>query len=99
MTYFSCAWATQWQAKILVYEDVSGVYGDMRLPNIAVHQEGQHWHVRFLDFDWAGLAGQHRYHPFMNPEVIWPVSVCPFAVMLLEHDVTSLRMEFDQRVR
>ena len=31
----------------------TGAHGDMRLPNVAVHLEGQRWYVRFLD-----LVGQ-----------------------------------------
>lgn len=35
-----------------------GAHGDMRLPNVAVLFETNQWHVRFLDFDWAGLQGR-----------------------------------------
>ena len=78
-------------------------HADMQLPNIAVYLEGQHWHVKFLDFpahdfNRAGLAGQHRYPPFINLKIVWLVSICPCVVMLPEHDVTLLHMQFDQRV-
>lgn len=85
--------------KVMVHENILGAHGDMRLPNIAVRLEGQHWHVRFLDFDWAGLAGQQQYPLFMNPEIVWPVSVYPCAVMLPEHDVALLHMQFEQSVQ
>ena len=50
----------------------TGAHGDMRLPNVAVRLEGPQWHVRFLDFDSAGVAKEHTYPPFMNPETTWP---------------------------
>ena len=52
--------------------------------------------VRFLDFDWAGVAGEDTYPPFMNPEIAWPAGAQPFAVMLSKHDVALLQMQFDQ---
>ena len=67
----------------------------MRLPNVAVRQEGQQWHVRFWDFDWAGVSGEHKYPPFMNSEIKWPPGVHPYAVMAAEHDVALLQMECD----
>ena len=78
-------------------------HADMQLPNIAMYLEGQHWHVKFLDFpkhdfNWAGLAGQHTYPPFINPKIVWLVSICPCVVMLPEHDVTLLHMQIDQRM-
>lgn len=72
-----------------------GAHGDMRLPNVAVCLEGQQWHVRFLDFDWAGVAGEHTYPPFMNPEIKWPSGAHAYAVMLSEHDVALLQLQFD----
>lgn len=73
----------------------TGAHGDMRLPNVAVRLEGQQWHVRFLDFDWAGVAGKHMYPPFMNPEIKWPSGAHAYAVMLLEHDAALLQLQFD----
>ena len=73
----------------------TGAHGDVRLPNVAVRLEGQQWHVRFLDFDWAGVAGEHTYPPFMNPEIEWPSGAHAYAVMLSEHDVALLQLQFD----
>jgi len=72
-----------------------GVHGDMRLPNVAVHLEGQYWHVRFLDFDWAGVAREQTYPPFMNPDITWPPGAHAYAAMLPEHDAALLQMQFD----
>ena len=73
----------------------NGAHGDMRLPNVAVHLDGQQWHVRFLDFDWAGVAGEHTCPPFMNPKIKWPSGAHACAVMLSEHDATLLQLQFD----
>ncbi len=75
-----------------------GVHGDMRLPNVAVLLEDHQWHVKFLDFDWAGVAEKSTYPPFMNPKIAWPAGAQPFYVMLSKHDVKLLQMEFDQRL-
>ena len=72
-----------------------GVHGDMQLPNVAVHLEGQHWHVRFLDLAWAGLAREHTYPSFMNPDITWPPDAHAYAVMLPEHDAQLLQMHLD----
>ena len=77
----------------------TGAHGDMRLPNVAVHLEDQQWHVRFLDFDWAGVAKEHSYHPLMNPKVTWPLGAHAHAVMVLEHDATLLQMQLDQALQ
>ena len=62
-------------------------HGDARLPNVCVRQEGQQWRVRFVDFDWAGMAGVHRYPPFMNSIMQWPAGASPLGVMQQQHDV------------
>lgn len=75
-----------------------GAHGDMRLPNVAVLLEPNQWHTRFLDFDWAGVAGEDTYPAFMNPKISWPAGAQPFAVMQSKHDVALLQMQFDQRL-
>ena len=77
----------------------TGAHGDMRLPNVAVRLEGPQWHVRFLDFDWAGVAKEHTYPPFMNPEITWPSGAHAYAVMISQHDVALLQMQFDLAVQ
>lgn len=34
-------------------------HGDARLPHVFAHREGQQCKVKFLDFNWAGIAGEH----------------------------------------
>ncbi|GAQ92666.1 hypothetical protein KFL_010880010 [Klebsormidium nitens] len=48
--------------------------------------------VRFIDFDWAGVAGVQRYPPFMNTkQVVWPAGVETGNVIDQHHDVDLLR--------
>ena len=56
---------------------VVGAHGDMRQPRVAVLLEDHQWHIRFLDFDWAGVAGEDTYPPYRprngsNPRIAWP---------------------------
>lgn len=71
----------------------SFAHGDARLPNVSAKQEGQQWMVKFLDFDWAGVAGAHRYPPFMNSSIWWPAGATPLSVMQQQHDVALLEAE------
>ena len=87
--------ALQKAQRVEVSKGITGAHGDMRLPNVAVRREGQDWHVRFLDFDWAGSAKEHTYPPFMNSQIKWPPGTRPYAVMLSEHDVLLLEQQFD----
>ncbi len=87
--------ALQQAQSVEIHPGSRGVHGDVRLPNVAVLREGQQWHVRFLDFEWAGVSGEHTYPPFMNPEITWPPGVHPYAVMLAEHDAALMQMQFD----
>ncbi|DBB04079.1 TPA: hypothetical protein ACH3X1_013132 [Trebouxia sp. C0004] len=73
----------------------TGAHGDIRLPNVAVHLEGQQRHVRFLDFDWAGVAKEHTYPPFMNTDITLPPGAHVNAVMMSEHDTALLQMQLD----
>ena len=55
----------------------AGAHGDMRQPHVAVLLEDHQWHIRFLDFDWAGVAGEDTYPPYRprkgsNPRIAWP---------------------------
>ena len=73
-------------------------HGDARLPNVCVKQEGQQWSVRFVDFDWAGVAGVHRYPPFMNSSIWWPAGATPLAIMQQQHDIALLQAEVELRL-
>ena len=81
---------------VKITRGTTGAHGDMRLSNVAVHLEGQQWHVRFLDFDWAGVATEHTYPPFMNPKI---TGAHAYAVMILEHDAALLQMQLDQALQ
>ena len=72
-----------------------GAHGDMRLLNVAVLFGSNQWHVRFVDFDWGGVAWEHMYPPFMNTKVGWAAGAQPFAVVLSSHDAALLQMQFD----
>lgn len=73
-------------------------HGDARLPNVCVRQEGQQWRVKFLDFDWAGVAGAHRYPPFMNSSIRWPAGASPLGIIQQQHDVALLEAEVQLRL-
>ena len=65
-------------------------HGDARLPIVCVKQEGQQWMAKFVDFDWAGVAGAHCYPPFMNFNIQWPAGATPLAIIQQQHDVALL---------
>ncbi|KAA6429048.1 MAG: hypothetical protein FRX49_01158 [Trebouxia sp. A1-2] len=73
-------------------------HGDARLPNVCVKQEGQQWRVKFVDFDWAGVAGAHCYPPFMNSSIRWPAGATPLAIIQQQHDVALLGAEVELRL-
>ncbi len=87
--------ALQQAQSVEIHAGSRGVHGDVRLPNVAVLREGQQWHVRFLDFEWAGVSGEHTYPPFMNSEITWPPGVHPYAGMVAEHDAALMQTQFD----
>jgi len=66
------------------------VHGDLRLPNILV---GVGNLVKFVDFDWAGQAGQVLYPPFMNPRVSWHPDARQGEKILPDHDMFMFRSE------
>ena len=58
------------------------VHGDMRPPNVMVRLTASFElapdepnPVRFLDFDWAGVAGVVRCPGFLNPKLKWPAGM------------------------
>jgi len=58
------------------------VHGDMRPPNVMVRLTASFElapdepnPVRFLDFDWAGVAGVARCPGFLNPKLKWPAGM------------------------
>ncbi|PNW88714.1 hypothetical protein CHLRE_01g041400v5 [Chlamydomonas reinhardtii] len=53
------------------------------------------WHVRFIDFDWAGLEGDAdaRYPVLLSPLIRWPEGVAPGTQMRQQHDTELLELE------
>ena len=51
------------KAQVLLGNGVIGVHGDLRQTNVAVLRVDKGWMVKFLDCDWAGVAGLHRFPP------------------------------------
>ena len=49
--------------------------------------------VKFLDLDWAGVAGAHCYPPFMNSSIRWPAGATPLGILQQQHDVALLEAE------
>ena len=71
-----------------------GVHGDLRQTNVAAQRGEKGWMVNFVDYDWAGVAGLHRFPPFMNSQIDWPDGVQPLAIMHPQHDVDLLTHQF-----
>ncbi|KAG5192569.1 hypothetical protein JKP88DRAFT_293060 [Tribonema minus] len=69
------------------------VHGDIRGPNIMVKQDERGaWHVRFIDFDWAGLEGIARYPTslFDAPAQGWHEEARAGRLMCQKHDTFLL---------
>ncbi len=66
------------------------VHGDLRSCNIYVvytpRAIASDCRLCLLDFDWSGRAGEALYPAFINKEVQWPETACPFKPLLPEHD-------------
>ncbi|KAF4596237.1 hypothetical protein EYR40_008076 [Pleurotus pulmonarius] len=68
------------------------VYGDLRLPNIIVRQEGPRWRASLIDFDWSGAAGTVCYPPNLNTSAFWGIGAGPCLPILKEHDLGMLEL-------
>ncbi|KAL4250080.1 Protein kinase domain-containing protein [Pleurotus pulmonarius] len=68
------------------------VYGDLRLPNIIVRQEGSQWRASLIDFDWSGAAGAVCYPPNLNTPAFWGIGAGPCLPILKEHDLGMLEL-------
>lgn len=67
------------------------VHGDVRPPNCLVRCDaGSGWHVRFVDFEWAGREGESTYPCFLNPDVPWPEGVGYKNLLQRAHDFQLL---------
>jgi len=63
------------------------VFGDLWRINIMVMENEQ---VKFIDFDWAGKAGESHYPLILSKEIGWAKGVEGFAVMKKEHNLHML---------
>jgi hypothetical protein len=82
------------RAHAVIVADGTGVHGDVRRCNIMCRGEaprGGGLDVRFIDFDWAGLAGKAKYPLFMSRGIPWPDGVEAGKLIMPEHDVELLR--------
>ena len=84
------------------------VHGDMRVPNVMVRSgaaspsgsaDGGAAEVRFVDFDWAGVAGEVACPTFVNPAVAWPAGMAPGAKLRQEWDRELLASELEALAR
>ncbi|KAF4565414.1 Protein kinase domain-containing protein [Pleurotus pulmonarius] len=66
------------------------VYGDLRLPNIIVREEGSQWRASLIDFDWAGPVGTVHYPSNLNMAAFWGIGAGPCLSILKEHDLGML---------
>jgi hypothetical protein len=46
--------------------------------------------VKFIDYDWAGVVGEARFPPLLNPAIPWPQGVGGGQLISQEHDVLLL---------
>jgi hypothetical protein len=70
-------------------------HGDARGVNVLVARAAADsgsggWHVRFVDFDWAGEEGADVYPPLMSTAVPWAPGARPGLPMLQAHDAHLL---------
>ena len=86
--------ALQQAQQVLLGNGGIGVHGDLRQTKVAVQRVEKGWMVKFVDYDWAGVAGLHRFPHFMNSQIGWPDGVQPLAIMYPQHDVDLLTRQF-----
>ncbi|KAF5369674.1 hypothetical protein D9615_010238 [Tricholomella constricta] len=73
------------------------VYGDLRRPNVVIAdvadgstEAGLGGRVRFIDFDWAGKAGDVRYPFHLSDSVCMPSGASEYELIDKEHDIKML---------
>jgi hypothetical protein len=62
----------------------SYVHGDMRENNILV--ENLSGRLILINFDWAGIAGEATYPPFINSDICWPQGASSGMRITHDHD-------------
>lgn len=72
------------------------VHGDLRRDNILVHRGDGRIDVRFIDFDWAGQAGEVRFPPTVHwndtrvDATAGTRADRPFPLITTEHDLNAI---------
>ena len=82
--------ALQQAQQVLLGSGRIGIHGDLRQCSVGRKAGWQ----KFVDHDWAGVAGLHRFPPFMNSQIDWPNGVQPLAIMYPQHGVDLLTRQF-----
>lgn len=77
---------------VKVLHDADLVFGDLRRPNIMIHQTDDGDRAMLVDFDWVGLAGKAEYPASLNDNgsITWPAGVTPSAIMEKDHDIEMI---------
>lgn len=92
--------ALRYAHQLPVGPDQRGVHGDARDNNVFVRElPSGNPEVKFIDFDWAGVAGEARYPAFMNhEEVNWHPEASDGCLMQACHDMHLLNQPGQRRV-
>ncbi|KAI5076703.1 hypothetical protein GOP47_0008768 [Adiantum capillus-veneris] len=61
-------------------------HGDMRPPNVMARAVEGGFEIKFVDFDWAGVASHTFYPSFINTEQNWHEGVGPGMPLSEDHD-------------
>jgi hypothetical protein len=79
-------------AAYFVLREGGFVHGDLRSGNIMVRADTKNgkWTVKFIDFDWAGNAGEVKYPFSLNTDLPWHPDIKPCVNILPEHDKDTL---------
>ena len=67
------------------------VHGDLRKENILVCKEDAKVNVVFIDWDWAGVAGEVCYPISINPAIYRHPTAKALQPILMEHDEFMLK--------
>lgn len=82
---------------ITIVHDAGYVYGDLRRPNVMIANTVDENSdadlgklVRFIDFDWAGKAGNVRYPLHLSDAICKTVGTSEYELITKEHDIKML---------
>ena len=69
------------------------VFGDLRTPNIIVHDDAS---IKLVDFDWCGVDNVDKYPFTIDESIPWAEGVGPREIMRKDHDRYMLRQLKDK---